>query len=69
MYHLVCFLTFGATTLTGIFDYRVNSTHEFAMYVHASNENATEEHRVTSFDDYLILNGEVIELHFRVKAD
>ena len=54
---------------TGIFDYRVNSTHEFAMYVHASNENATEEHRVTSFDDYLILNGEVIELHFRVKAD
>ena len=54
---------------TGIFDYRVNSTHEFVMYVHPSGENATEEHRVTSFDDYLILNGEVIELHYRVKTN
>lgn len=50
---------------TGIFDHRANETHEMAMYVHASNENATEENRVTSFDDYLILNGEVIEIHYR----
>ena len=50
---------------TGIFDYRANATHEMAMYIHASNENATEENRVTSFDDYLIQNGEVIEVHYR----
>ena len=50
---------------TGIFDYRTNATHEMAMYIHASNENATEENRVTSFDDYLIQNGEVIEVHYR----
>ncbi len=52
---------------TGIFDYRANDTHEMAMYVHASNEDATEEHRVDSFDDYLIQNGEVIEVHYRPK--
>lgn len=52
---------------TGIFDYRANDTHEMAMYVHASNENATEENRVDSFDDYLIQNGEVIEVHYRPK--
>ena len=50
---------------SGIFDYRANATHEMAMYIHASNENATEENRVTSFDDYLIQNGEVIEVHYR----
>ena len=50
---------------TGIFDHRVNSTHEMAMYVHASNEDASEENRVNSFDDYLIQNGEVIEVHYR----
>ena len=50
---------------TGIFDYRANATHEMVMYIHASNENATEENRVTSFDDYLIQNGEVIEVHYR----
>lgn len=50
---------------TGIFDYRSNSTHEMAMYIHAPNEDATEEHRVVSFDDYLIQNGEVIEVHYR----
>ena len=50
---------------TGIFDHRANETHEMAMYVHASNENATEENRVTSFDDYLIDIGDVIDVHFR----
>ena len=50
---------------TGIFDYRANATHEMAMYIHASNEDATEDNRVTSFDDYLIQNGEVIEVHYR----
>ena len=54
---------------TGIFDYRVNSTHEMAMYVHASGESATEENRVTSFDDYILQNGEVIEVHYRAKAN
>lgn len=54
---------------TGIFDYRVNSTHEMVMHVHASNENASEENRVTSFDDYLLQNGEVIEVHYRAKAN
>ena len=52
---------------TGIFDHRVNSTHEMAMYVYASNEDALEEDRVNSFDDYLIQNGEVIEVHYRLK--
>tara|TARA_B100000459_G_scaffold139715_1_gene98180 strand:+ start:233 stop:838 length:606 start_codon:yes stop_codon:yes gene_type:complete len=52
---------------TGIFDYRANSTHEMAMYVHASSEDASEENRVHSFDDYLIQNGEVIEVHYRPK--
>ena len=54
---------------TGIFDYRVNATHEMVMHVHASNENASEENRVTSFDDYLLQNGEVIEVHYRAKAN
>ena len=54
---------------TGIFDYRVNSTHEMVMYVHASGESATEENRVTTFDDYLLQNGEVIEVHYRAKAN
>lgn len=54
---------------TGIFDYRINATHEMAMYVHASGESATEENRVMSFDDYLLQNGEVIEVHYRVKAN
>ena len=53
---------------TGIFDHRVNSTHEMVMYVHASNENASEENQVHSFDDYLIQNGEVIEVHYRPKT-
>ena len=54
---------------TGIFDYRINATHEMVMYVHASGENATEENRVLSFDDYLLQNGEVIEVHYRAKAN
>ena len=54
---------------TGIFDYRVNSTHEMVMYVHASGDSATVENRVTSFDDYLLQNGEVIEVHYRAKAN
>jgi hypothetical protein len=54
---------------TGIFDYRVNSTHEMVMHVHASGESATVENRVTSFDDYLLQNGEVIEVHYRSKVN
>jgi hypothetical protein len=50
---------------TGIFDYRANATHEMAMYIHASNEDATEDNRVTSFDDYLIQNGKMIKIHYR----
>jgi len=53
---------------TGIFDYRNNATHEMVMYVHASGESATEDNRVTSFDDYLLQNGEVIEVHYREKV-
>ena len=52
---------------TGIFDYRINATHEIVMHVHSTSESATEENRVTSFDDYLLQNGEVIEIHFRAK--
>ena len=52
---------------TGIFDYRTNSTHEMAMYVYQSGEVATEDNRVNSFDEYLILNGETIEVHYRPK--
>lgn len=54
---------------TGIFDHRVNETHEMVMHVHATNEDATEENRVTTFDNYLIQNGEVIEVHYRLKAN
>ena len=54
---------------TGIFDYRVNATHEMVMHVHASGESATEDNRVTSFDDYLLQNGEVIEIHYRAKSN
>ena len=54
---------------TGIFDYRINATHEMVMHVHASNESASEENRITSFDDYLLQNGEVIEVHYRAKAN
>ena len=54
---------------TGIFDYRINATHEMVMYVHASGESASEDNRVTSFDDYLLQNGEVIEVHYRAKAN
>jgi hypothetical protein len=39
------------------------------MHVHASGESATEDNRVTSFDDYLLQNGEVIEVHYRTKAN
>ena len=53
---------------TGIFDYRVNATHEMVMHIHASGEDATEENRVTTFDDYLIQNGEVIDVHYRPKV-
>jgi len=54
---------------TGIFDYRINATHEMVMYVHASGESASEDNRVTSFDDYLLQNSEVIEVHYRAKAN
>lgn len=53
---------------TGIFDYRINATHEMVMHVHASGESASEDNRVTSFDDYLLQNGEVIEVHYRAKS-
>jgi len=54
---------------TGIFDYRINATHEMVMHVHASGESATVENRVTTFDDYLLQNGEVIEIHYRAKSN
>ena len=39
------------------------------MHVHASGESATVENRVTTFDDYLLQNGEVIEIHYRAKSN
>ena len=53
---------------TGIFDYRANSTHEMAMHVFASDETAAEENLVSSFDDYLLQDGEIIEVHYRVRS-
>ena len=53
---------------TGIFDYRANSTHEMAMHVFASDETAAEENLVSSFDDYLLQDGEIIEIHYRVRS-
>jgi len=53
---------------TGIFDYRTNSTHEMAMHVFASDESAAEENLVSSFDDYLVQNGEIIEIHYRLRS-
>ena len=53
---------------SGIFDYRANSTHEMAMHVFASDETAAEENLVSSFDDYLVQNGEIIEIHYRLRA-
>ena len=52
---------------TGIFDHRVNDTHEMRMYVIASGEVASEENRVTSFDEYLLQNGETIEIHYQAR--
>jgi hypothetical protein len=49
---------------TGIFDHRVNETHEMRMHVFASGEVASEENRVTTFDAYLLQNGETIEVHY-----
>ena len=49
---------------TGIFDHRVNETHEMRMHVFASGSQATEENRITSFDDYLMQNGETIEVYY-----
>lgn len=49
---------------TGIFDHRVNETHEMRMHVFASGSQASEENRVTSFDDYLMQNGETIEVYY-----
>jgi hypothetical protein len=53
---------------TGIFDYRTNTTHEMAMYVYQSGEVASEDNRIQSFDDYLLGNGETIEIHYRPKV-
>lgn len=50
---------------TGIFDHRVNDTHEMRMYVINSGEAASEKNRVTSFDEYLLQNGETIEIHYQ----
>lgn len=49
---------------TGIFDHRVNETHEMRMHVFASGEVASEENRITTFDEYLLQNGETIEVHY-----
>jgi hypothetical protein len=53
---------------TGIFDYRSNSTHGMAMHVFASDEAAAEENLVSSFDDYMLQNGEIIEVHYRLRS-
>lgn len=53
---------------TGIFDHRTNSTHEMAMYVYQSNQVASEENRIESFDNYLLDNGETVEIHYRPKV-
>lgn len=50
---------------TGIFDYRVNSTHAISMHVFESGQQASETNQVTSFDGYLLQNGEVIEIYFQ----
>ncbi|MFL2949005.1 MAG: hypothetical protein ACJZ40_01295 [Candidatus Poseidoniaceae archaeon] len=52
---------------TGVFDHRANETHEMSMYVFNSDEQASEENRVNSFDDYLLLNGETIEVHYKAR--
>lgn len=49
---------------TGIFDHRVNETHEMRMHVFGSGSQASEENQVTSFDDYLLQNGETIEVYY-----
>jgi len=50
---------------TGIFDHRVNETHEMRMHVFASGEVASEDNRVTTFDAYLLQNGETIEVYYQ----
>ena len=50
---------------TGIFDYRVNATHGITMHVFQDGQQASESNQVTSFDDYLLLNGEIIEIYFQ----
>ena len=50
---------------TGIFDYRVNSTHGITMHVFEDGQQASESNQVASFDDYVLLNGEIIEIYFQ----
>ena len=37
------------------------------MYVIASGEVASEENRVTSFDEYLLQNGDTIEIYYQAR--
>jgi hypothetical protein len=39
-----------------------------AMHVFASDEAAAEENLVSSFDDYMLQNGEIIEVHYRLRS-
>ena len=61
---LVLILLFDASNNI---DHRANETHEMSMYVFNSDEQASEENRVNSFDDYLLLNGETIEVHYKAR--
>ena len=49
---------------TGILEHRVDDTHQMRMHVFASGESASEDNRVETFDEYLLLNGEIIEIYY-----
>ena len=50
---------------TGIFDYRVNSTHELVMYNRDVNGTLEE---VDSFDNYILLNNQDIIISYRERV-
>ena len=49
----------------GIFDYRVNSTHELVMYNRGANGTLEE---IDSFDNYILLNNQDIIISYRERA-
>ena len=50
---------------TGIFDYRVNSTHELVMYNRDGNGTLEE---IDSFDNYILQNNQDIIISYRERA-